>query len=200
MKHCVFLRDSTREFQTLPLPQPPPPPPQGKKSFSTDLKREAKNYKQRCQESAASQRDSIAEEGQNDILKDTLKTDTSNFVVDPCLYWKPMECSEQWCCSRMPGLTEDKSDCTFLHAQKIIHFYPLVFTPGQGFVYSGSPSYTRLPGSVAESRLPGEPYGIVPIWSTGGLRSIFWLNRTPVAIPQDAWSSRGSMIGLVARG
>ena len=110
------------------MPPSPPPPKKKKrreKSFSKDLKREAKDCQQRCQESAASQRDSIAEEGQNDILKDTLKTDTSNFVVDPCLCMKPMECSEQWCCSRMPGLTEDKSGCTFFACTED---YPLLST------------------------------------------------------------------------
>ena len=29
------------------------------------------------------------------VLIDTLKTETSNFALDPSLYWKPVECSEQ---------------------------------------------------------------------------------------------------------
>ena len=34
------------------------------------------------------------------VLKDTLKTETSNFS----LHWKPVECSQQCCCTCMPGL------------------------------------------------------------------------------------------------
>ena len=40
--------------------------------------------------------------------KNTLKTETSNIVLNPSLHWKPVECSEQCCCTCMPGLTEDK--------------------------------------------------------------------------------------------
>ena len=29
------------------------------------------------------------------VLIDTLKTETSNFVLNPSLHWKPVECSEQ---------------------------------------------------------------------------------------------------------
>ena len=36
--------------------------------------------------------------------------------------WKPVECSEQCCCTFMPGPTEDKSSCTILHALKFIQF------------------------------------------------------------------------------
>ena len=28
-------------------------------------------------------------------MTETLKTQASNFVMDPCFYWKPVECSEQ---------------------------------------------------------------------------------------------------------
>ena len=41
------------------------------------------------------------------VLIDTLKTETSNFVMNPSLHWKPVECSEQCCCTYMPGLMED---------------------------------------------------------------------------------------------
>ena len=29
------------------------------------------------------------------VLIDTLKTETSNFVLNPSLHWKPVECSQQ---------------------------------------------------------------------------------------------------------
>ena len=45
------------------------------------------------------------------VLIDTLKTETSNFVLNPSLHWKPVECSQQCCCTCMPGLTKDKSGC-----------------------------------------------------------------------------------------
>ena len=31
----------------------------------------------------------------HNVLIDTLKTETSNFVLNPSLHWKPIECSEQ---------------------------------------------------------------------------------------------------------
>ena len=36
------------------------------------------------------------------VLIDTPKTETSNFVLNPSLQWKPVECSEQ-CCSTYGG-------------------------------------------------------------------------------------------------
>ena len=33
------------------------------------------------------------------VLIDTLKTETSNFVLNPSLHWKPVGCSEQCCCT-----------------------------------------------------------------------------------------------------
>ena len=56
------------------------------------------------------------------VLTDTMKTETSNFVLNHSLLWKPVECSEQCCCTCMPGLTEDKSCCMILHALKLIQF------------------------------------------------------------------------------
>ena len=56
------------------------------------------------------------------VLIDTLKTETSNFVLNPSLHWKPVESSEQCCCTCMPGLTEDKSGCMILYALKLIQF------------------------------------------------------------------------------
>ena len=53
------------------------------------------------------------------FLKDTLKTETNNFVLNPSLHWKPVECSEQCCCTCMPGLTVDKS---VLYALKFMPF------------------------------------------------------------------------------
>ena len=32
------------------------------------------------------------------VLIDTLKTETTNFVLNPSLHWKPVECSQQCCC------------------------------------------------------------------------------------------------------
>ena len=56
------------------------------------------------------------------VLIDTLKTETSNFVLNSSLHWKPVECSQQCCCTCMPGLTEDKSVCVILYALKLIQF------------------------------------------------------------------------------
>ena len=56
------------------------------------------------------------------FLIDTLKTETSNFVLNPSPYWKPVECSEQCCCTCMRGLTEDKSGCMVLYTLKLIPF------------------------------------------------------------------------------
>ena len=53
---------------------------------------------------------------------DTLKTQTNNFVLNPSLHWKPVECPKQCCCTCMPGHTEDKSDCMILYALKLILF------------------------------------------------------------------------------
>ena len=56
------------------------------------------------------------------VLIDILKTETSNFVLHPNLHWKPVECSEQCCCTCMSLLTEDKSGCMVLYALKSIQF------------------------------------------------------------------------------
>ena len=56
------------------------------------------------------------------FLIDTLKTETSNFVLNPSLHWMPADCSEQCCCTFMPGLTEDKLGYMILHAMKFIQF------------------------------------------------------------------------------
>ena len=56
------------------------------------------------------------------VLIDTLKTETSNFVLNPSLHWKPVKCSEQCCCNCMPGLTEDKLGCMILYALKLNQF------------------------------------------------------------------------------
>ena len=41
------------------------------------------------------------------VLIDTLKPEKSNFVLNPSLHWKPVECSQQCCCTCMPGLTKN---------------------------------------------------------------------------------------------
>ena len=65
------------------------------------------------------------EEGQKykvAYCSDTLKTETSNFVLNPSLHWKSVECSQQCCCTCMPGLTKDKPGCMILYALKLIQF------------------------------------------------------------------------------
>ena len=63
------------------------------------------------------------EEGQrHTVLIDTLKTETRNFVLNPSLHWKPVECSQQSCCTCMPGLSKDKLGCMILYALKLIQF------------------------------------------------------------------------------
>ena len=56
------------------------------------------------------------------VLIDTLKAETSNFVLNPSLHWKPVECSVQCCCICMSGLIEDKSGCMILYALKFIQY------------------------------------------------------------------------------
>ena len=56
------------------------------------------------------------------VLIDTLKTETSNFVLNPSLHWKPVKCCEQCCSICMPGFSEDKPGCMILHALKLIQF------------------------------------------------------------------------------
>ena len=53
---------------------------------------------------------------------DTLKTETSNFVLNSSLHRKPVECSQHCCCTCMPGLMKDKSGCMILYALKLIQF------------------------------------------------------------------------------
>ena len=53
---------------------------------------------------------------------DILKTESSNFILNPSLHWKPVECSEQYCCTCLPGLVEGKSGCMILYALKLILF------------------------------------------------------------------------------
>ena len=56
------------------------------------------------------------------VLIDTLKTETRNFVLNPSLHWKPVECSEQCRFTCMPGITADKSGCMILYVLKLIQF------------------------------------------------------------------------------
>ena len=113
-----FLRDSGSEFQTEG--------PKTEKNFSQGLKREAKNGQQTGVKKAQCHRGTVwMEVGYirwHTVLIDTLKTETSNFVLNPSFHWKPVECFEQCCCTCMPELTEDKSGCMILYALKLIQF------------------------------------------------------------------------------
>ena len=60
--------------------------------------------------------------GWHTVLIDTLKTETSKFALNPSLHLKPVECSQQCCCTCIPGLTEDKSGCMILYTLKLIQF------------------------------------------------------------------------------
>ena len=106
-------------------------PDSGSKSrerpFSKSLETEARNCLQRGVKRAQRPRAIVwMKKARNrwwhTVLTDTLKTETSNFALNPSLHWKPVECSEQCCCSCMPGSTEDKSGCMILYALKCIQF------------------------------------------------------------------------------
>ena len=56
------------------------------------------------------------------VVRETLKAQKRNFVLDPRFNWKPVECSEQWCSTHMPGLSEDYSGSMILYALKLIQF------------------------------------------------------------------------------
>ena len=56
------------------------------------------------------------------VLIATLKTETSSFEWNHSLHWKTVKCSEQCCCTCMPGLAEDKSGYMILYALKLIQF------------------------------------------------------------------------------
>ena len=105
----VFLRDSGREFQTVG-------PKTEKGSFPKGLKREARNCQQSGVKRAQRPRGIVWMKRVRNlwwyiVLIGTLKTKTINFVLNPSLHWKPVECSGQCCCTCMPGITEDKSGC-----------------------------------------------------------------------------------------
>ena len=101
--------------------------PKKEKSVTKGLKREARSSQQRGVTRAQRPKGTVWMKkvrniGWHIVLIDTLKTETSNFVLDPSLHWKPVECSEQCCCTCMPVLTEDKSGCMILYALKSIQF------------------------------------------------------------------------------
>ena len=54
------------------------------------------------------------------VVRETLKAQASNFVLDPRFNWKPVECSKQRCSTHTPGLTEDYSGSMILYALKFI--------------------------------------------------------------------------------
>ena len=53
------------------------------------------------------------------VVRETLKAQASNFVLDPRFNWKPVECSKQRCSSHIPGLTENYSGSLILYALKL---------------------------------------------------------------------------------
>ena len=120
LKHCVLLRDSGSEFQTLG-------PKTEKDVLPKGLKREARNCQQRGVKRAQRPRGTIWMKKVRNVRWhivpiNRLKTETSNFVLNPSLYWKSVNCSEQCCCTCMPGLREDKSGCMILYALKLTQF------------------------------------------------------------------------------
>ena len=116
---CFYLKDSGSEFQTVG--------PKTERSFPKGLKREVRNCQQRGVKRAQRPRGTIWMKKVRDIrwhtvLIDTLKTEISNFVLNPSLHWKPVECSQQCWCTCMPGLMEEKSGCMILYVLKLIQF------------------------------------------------------------------------------
>ena len=74
--------------------------PKTERSFPKGLKREARNCQQRGVKRAQRPRWTVWMKKVRNLrwhtaLIDTLKTETSNFVLNPRLHWKPVECSEQ---------------------------------------------------------------------------------------------------------
>ena len=64
----------------------------------------------------------VRKERRHGLVRETLKAQASNFVLDPRFNWKPVECSQRRCCTHMPGLTEDYSGSMILYALKFIQF------------------------------------------------------------------------------
>ena len=95
--------------------------PKTENSFAKGLKREARNCQQWCVKRAQRPRGTVWRKKVRNtrwhtVLIDMLKTETNNFVLNPSLHWKPVECSKQCCCTCMAGLTKDKSGCMILYA------------------------------------------------------------------------------------
>ena len=93
----MFLRDSGSEFQAVS-------PKTEEDPFPTVLKREARNCQQKGVKRAQRPRGAVWMKKVRNIrwhtvLIDTLKTETSNFALNLSLHWKPMKCSEQYCCT-----------------------------------------------------------------------------------------------------
>ena len=108
VKHCVFLRVSGMEFHTVG-------PKTQKDFFLKCVKRKARN----CQRSVKTAQRPGATVWMKKVrhilfhttLIDALKAETSIFVLNLILHWKPLDCSEQCCCTCMPGLREDDFVC-----------------------------------------------------------------------------------------
>ena len=56
------------------------------------------------------------------VMTETLKAKTSNFVLDPGFNWKPVERSDQCCCTQIPGFTKDNSSSMILYTLGFIQF------------------------------------------------------------------------------
>ena len=62
------------------------------RSFPKGLKREARKCQQRGARGTVWIK-KVRNIRWHSVLIDTLKTETSNFVLNPSLHWKPVECS-----------------------------------------------------------------------------------------------------------
>ena len=56
------------------------------------------------------------------VVRETLKAQASNFVLDPHFNWKPVECPKQRCSTHMPGPAKDYSGSMILYALQFIQF------------------------------------------------------------------------------
>ena len=109
-----FLRDSGSKFLTVG--------PKTEKDLFPKVSREQSGVKRVQRPRGTVWMKKVRNIRWRTVLIVTPKTETSNIVLNPSLHWKPVECSEQSCCTCMPGLTEDKSGCMILYALKLIQF------------------------------------------------------------------------------
>ena len=88
----MFLRDSGSEFQTGSKHR--------ERYFPKDFEREARNCQQRDLKRVQCPRGTVGMKKVRKIwwhtvLTNASKTETSNFVLNLSLHWKPVECFEQ---------------------------------------------------------------------------------------------------------